>query len=247
MLKFMQKHPFGVKAFFKQSVVLTFAFPKEILGPLIPPCLTLDTFKDQWAFVAIAFVETEKLHPAFLPDFLGNSFILTGYRIFVRYHSKAGKRLRGLYILESETNSKMMNFMGGMLTKYQYRFTDITIKNEGNRIFIESEQSGYFADVLKHENDAVKLPDQSPFESWQEARRFAGPLPFTFSYDAATQNVLIVEGVRENWKPQPLEIKNYSTGFFEKIKLGKPVLANAFIIENIPYQWKKGRIEKWHS
>ena len=245
MLACLQRHPFEVKAFFKQSIVLTFAFPKEILEICIPPCLKLDTFKDKWAFIAIAFVETEKLRLAALPDFLGRNFVLSGYRIFVTYNNANGKRLRGLYILQSETNSKMMNLMGRVLTRYQYHFTDINIVNQNNNIFIKSVKSDYHVQAIKHDNDEIKLPVHSPFESWKEARRFAGPLPFTFSYDDKTKKVLIVEGARENWKPAPLEIINYHIPFFRKKNLQEPVLANAFIIENIPYTWKKGKIEQW--
>jgi hypothetical protein len=29
------------------------------------------------------------------------------------------------------------------------------------------------------------------------------------------------------------------------LKLENPILANAFVIKNIPYYWKKGKIELW--
>ena len=40
-------------------------------------------------------------------------------------------------------------------------------------------------------------------------------------------------------------MQNYNFEFFNTINLQNVVLANAFIIENIPYHWKKGRIEQW--
>ena len=75
--------------------------------------------------------------------------------------------------------------------------------------------------------------------------RFAGPLPFTFTYKPQTNQVLIIEGVRENWTPQPIKIKSYEIDFLRQMNLSEARLANAFIIKNIPYQWKKGRIEQW--
>ena len=56
MLAFLKDHPFAVEAYFEHSIVLTFAVPKEALSALIPDCLTLDTFQDQWAFIAMAMV-----------------------------------------------------------------------------------------------------------------------------------------------------------------------------------------------
>ena len=55
MFSFLKNHPFAVEAFFKSSLVLTFAIPKEQIQHLIPECLQLDVFKDKWAFIAVAF------------------------------------------------------------------------------------------------------------------------------------------------------------------------------------------------
>ena len=77
------------------------------------------------------------------------------------------------------------------------------------------------------------------------ARRFAGPLPFTFTYNKETKEVLIIEGVRQNWTPNPVKVIDYNFDFLSSLKLENPLLANAFIIKNIPYYWKKGKIEKW--
>jgi len=89
------------------------------------------------------------------------------------------------------------------------------------------------------------LPPQSPFADWKEARRFAGPLPFTFTYNKEKKEVLIIEGVRENWIPAPVRVLDYQIDFLNTLKTDSPVLANAFIIKNIPYYWKKGKKEKW--
>ena len=89
---------------------MTFAVPKEQLRGLIPECLELDTFQDKWAFVAVAMVQTSGLRPNGFPKFMGNDFFLIGYRIFVRFTNEKGKRLRGLYIIKSETNKRKMEF-----------------------------------------------------------------------------------------------------------------------------------------
>jgi len=125
MLQFLKNHPFGVEAFFESSIVLTFAIPKEQLQNLIPECLQLDTFNDNWAFVAVAMVQTKDLRPKGFPKFMGNDFFLIGYRIFVRYTTNEGKRLRGLFILKSETDQKKMEFLGNVFTHYDYTTTDI--------------------------------------------------------------------------------------------------------------------------
>jgi hypothetical protein len=90
----------------------------------------------------------------------------------------------------------------------------------------------------------VALPVGSPFADWKEARRFAGPLPFTFTYNAAEREVLVIEGVRQNWQPGPVKVIQQQVGFLDSLRLKESRLANAFIVNQIPYYWKSGRIEK---
>jgi uncharacterized protein YqjF (DUF2071 family) len=244
MLPFLKNHPFAVEAFFESSLVLTFSVPKEQLETYIPDCLQLDTFNNKWAFIAIAMVQTKDLRPKGFPKFMGNDFFLIGYRVFVRYTNNAGKNLRGLYILKSETNKKKMEFMGNIFTHYNYTTTDIIQKEQLNSKEISSTKSKFKITIDKTDED-VSLPENSPFTDWKEARRFAGPLPFTFTYNPTTKEVLIIEGVRQNWIPAPAKVIEYDFDFLNSLKLLNPVLANAFVIKNIPYYWKKGKIELW--
>jgi uncharacterized protein YqjF (DUF2071 family) len=245
MLSFLKNHPFAVKAYFESSLVLTFAVPKEQLQHLIPECLQLDTFQDKWAFIAVAMVQTKDLRPKGFPKFMGNDFFLIGYRVFVRYTNKAGRGLRGLYILKSETNKNKMEIMGNIFTHYNYTTTDISQIEQQSTKEIASIKSNFKLTIDTTTQEQIPLPEHSPFADWKEARRFAGPLPFTFTYTKETKEVLIIEGVRQNWTPKPVKVIDYRFDFLNTLKLENPVLANAFVINNIPYFWKKGKIEQW--
>lgn len=241
-MKFLKNHPFAVEAYFESSVVLTFAVPKDELQNLIPDGLELDIFQDKWAFLAIAMVQTSDFRPKVFPKFLGNDFFLIGYRIFVRYTNKAGKRLRGLYIIKSETDKKKMKFLSNIFTHYNYTTTDIQQKTNGNFRTIRSEQSEFQLTIEQTDNE-IQLPENSPFTDWKEARKFAGPLPHTFTVNQKDKTILIILGVRQNWKPEPVKVKSYHFEFLIQLNLQDAVLANAFEIKNVSYHWKKGRIE----
>ena len=244
MFSFLKNHPFAVEAFFESSTVFTFAVPKEELQKLIPECLELDIFEDKWAFVAVAMVQTTDLRPKGFPKFLGNDFFLVGFRIFVRYTNTAGKRLRGLYILKSETDKKKMEYLGNIFTHYNYTTTDITLIEKDDFTEIISNESN-FKIVIEKTAKEISLPNNSPFTNWKDARRFAGPLPFTFTYNAANKKILVIEGVRENWTPEPIQIAEHYISFLDSLNLKDAVLANAFVVKQIPYFWKKGKIEQW--
>lgn len=243
-MKLLKNHPFAVEAFFERSLVLTFAVPKAHLRRFIPNRLELDTFQEEWAFVAVAMVQTTGLRPKGFPQWMGNDFFLIGYRIFVRFTTRAGKRLRGLYIIKSETDKRRMALLGNVFTHYNYTTTDIQQRTEGTTETIRSEKSNFHV-IIEHQDGDRALPAGSPFPDWKAARRFAGPLPHTFTYDAADKSVLIIEGVRQHWDPTPVQVHDYSFGYLDGLQLPCMVLANAFEIKNIPYHWKKGRLEPW--
>ena len=245
MFSFLKNHPFAVEAFFESSLVLTFAVPKEQVRHLLPECLQPDTFDDKWAFLAVAMVQTRALRPKGFPGMLGNDFFLIGYRVFVRYTSQAGKNLRGLYILKSETDKKKMEWLGNIFTHYKYTTTDIRQLKQGDFTEFTSDKSDFSVRFDDTGVEDISLPHGSPFAGWKEARRYAGPLPFTFSFDPIKKKVLIIEGVRENWMPVPVRVIDHHFSFIHLLGLENITLANAFIIHNIPYHWKKGKIEQW--
>lgn len=245
MLNFLKNHPFAVQTYFDKSIVVTYAIAKEELTSLIPECLTLDTFNDKWGFIAIAMVQTRNLRPKGIPKFMGNDFFLIGYRVFVKYIDNRGKRLRGLYILKSETNKSSMSFFGNLFTHYNYTTTDINFQENETQINIHSKKSDL--DISVHcSSEDIELPKNSPFSNWQEARRFAGPLPFTFTYNQEKKEVLIIEGIRQNWKPKPLQILKDDVGFLKQKSIENIHLANGFLVSEIPYHWKKGKKEIWN-
>jgi hypothetical protein len=242
----LKRHPFPVVAHFRQSLVLTYALPREVLAPLLPPGLILDTFGD-FGFLAIALVQTEGLRPAFLPKFFGQDFFLSGYRIFTRFQTSNGRTLGGLKILRSDTDRRRMVWSGNALTHYGYRYAHVTLTT-GERsleIMIKTRRSEADLHVTADLTEGAELPPGSPFADWHQARLFAGPLPFTFDYEAETHSIIMIEGVRQNWHPRPVTMRVLRSTFLdaEPFASARPVLANAFYIENISYRWKRGVVE----
>lgn len=242
----MKRHPFPIQAFFRHSLVLTYAFPRHILEPLLPPGLALDTYED-FGFLAIALVQTEGLRPVGAPRVLGRDFFLSGYRIFSRFTTREGRNLRGLRILRSDTDSALMAFFGNALTHYHYHRAQVSLRHERSTLEVTIQTRNAAADlqVLAKLDAPCALPPNSPFPDLATARRFAGPLPFTFDYERQTHSMVIIKGVRKKWDPQPVQVEVQKNTFIEAAPFGSfaPRLANAFYISEIPYRWEKGRVE----
>ena len=137
-----------------------------------------------------------------------------------------------------------MEWMGNIFTHYNNTTTDIKQTKTRDLKEISSVKSDFAIRIDTTEVE-VALPQNSPFSDWKEARRFAGPLPFTFTYNEDKNEVLTIEGVRQNWIPRPVKVLEHNFSFFDSLGISNPVLANAFIVENIPYYWKKGKKEIW--
>ena len=241
----LRQHPLGVRAHFEQSVVLTYAFPAAQLGELIPAPFALDVSREHpyLGYAAVALVRARELRPTGLPRALGRDFFLAGYRVFVRYTDLRGRRLRGLYILGSATDSGLMARLGGLTTDYRYEVIDVAEDLRDSSYAVESVAGGL--DICVDWSGDPVLPDGSPFADWRAARRFAGPLPFTFSYDEAEARVLLVEGVREGWRPQPVRVWRADVTRLRVPPLRDGQLASAFRVHDVPYRWRRGYCEPW--
>jgi len=246
-MKFLQNHPFPVVARFERVVAVSFAFPEEVLRPLVPEGLEIDSFGGL-GFVTVALVWTRSLRPAGFPAVLGRDFFLSGYRIFTRLEDGDGRRLRGLKIIRSETDKIGMVVLGNLMTGYNYRKVVVREESDGDgsRVITSLPDGEKTLDLrFRSVNGEAELPMGSPFKDWREARRFAGPMPFTFSPQGAGSFV-VVEGSRQSWKPSPVEVNDWYVGLFrEKSFRGvSPVLANAFEVKGVDYRWKRGRMVK---
>lgn len=244
MLHLLKRHLIPIAAHFEQVLVLTYAFPKHLLAPLLAPGLELDTYGD-FGFLAVATVQTRALRPTFLPSALGRDFFLTGYRIFVRFRNSRGQVLRGLKILRSDTDRSSMVALGNLLTHYGYRKADIECIRENGTLRIDVRTARAEADLaLTADLSSMPgpLPEGSPFPDLETARKFAGPMPYTFDYEPESNSIIIVQGVREDWNPQPVKVRVTKNTFLDSppFNQAKPVLANAFYLADVPYRWERG-------
>lgn len=244
MLHLLKRHALPIKAHLCSSLVLAYAVPERALIPLLPPGLQLDMY-GEFGFLAIAMMETRNLRPAFLPSGLGLNFFLTGYRIFARYKTPGGRTLRGLRILRSDADGCSMRRFGNLLTHYGYDLSQCSVRRTQGAYAVEIRTPEANADLHVEADisaDATSLPPGSPFPDFREARKFAGPLPFTFDYEQQTHSIIRVEGVRQHWDPRPVSVKVFQNTFLEgqMFRSSGATLANAFYLENVPYSWKPG-------
>lgn len=243
-LLFIKRHPLAMMAHFEQVLVLTYTLPHSVLAPFLPPGLTLDCF-GQHAFLAVAMVQTRNMRPHPLPARLGGDFFLTGYRIFARYRLASGRTLRGLLILRSDTDSETMVRWGNRLTHYNYQSANVDYRRSEDALDINITTQNGEADLRVRSDlsrEPSTLPAGSPFPDFRTARRFAGPLPFTFDYEPETHSIVRIQGVRKQWNPIPVHVDVLQNSFLQRepFASASPVLASAFRVADLDYRWNRG-------
>jgi len=230
------RHALPIVAHFDWALAVTFAAPEASLIRLVAPGLTLDTFK-QFGFLAIACVETRSLRPRGFPNRLGMDFFLVGYRLFVRFDSSSGRRYRGLQILGSETDRWNMAIGGRALTEYSYRKVRATVSRDRGGVEVATS-SGLHIVI----GDKPVLPAESVFDDAAAARRYAGPMPFTFASIRGGRAIVRVEGSRAHWEPRLVEPRAIAAPFLHGLAPDATPAA-AFVVEHVDYEWKRGIVE----
>jgi len=133
--------------------------------------------------------------------------------------------------------------VGNLLTHYNYHPCEASIEPSPDRIHVTVRTHDHGGDLDVTADLAVAtLPPGSPFHSVRDARRFAGPLPFTFDYEQETHAIIAINARRTNWRPAPVAVDVRCISFFDQAVFDgcTPVLAAAFHVKDIEYRWERG-------
>jgi hypothetical protein len=246
MLYRLKRHPFPVEAHFQHSLVLTYALRSDVLQAQLPPGLTVERFgkSGQLGFIAVAMVQTQALRPAALPKHVGRDFFLIGYRIFCRH--RVGRHFRrGLRILRSDTDAPTMVCLGNLLTHYNYHWAKVQVAATEECLDLKVDTPRNEADlhvIASLRDRRATLPRGTCFKDVKAARRFAGPLPYTFDYEPETNSIIAIKATRANWDPTPVRVEVLRNTFLDQdpYSAGQPMLVSAFHISDIDYRWERG-------
>lgn len=240
MLHRLRRHPVPLAARLRHSLVLAYAFPASVLEPLLPTRLTLDRHGEH-GLAAAAIVTAERMRPGFLPAAAGVTVHFVGYRIFVRVAEQPS--LRGLYVLRTDTDRRLLATLANMTTHYRSHFAEFEVREGTGRLEVIVRSRGGETDLeVEARLDEAILPATSPFADIREARRFAGPLPYTFDQERETGALVAVRGLRRAWEPQPVSVEVRRATFFEREPFSDGVLANAFYVSSVDYRWERGSV-----
>lgn len=245
----IRRHPLPIETHFKHSLVVTWAFAPQDLEQFLVPGLKLDTYTndagESFAFAAVAMVDLDQLRLAGMPRRLSSSHVMTGYRVFCTMQTASGTTMRGLRILASQTSNLPSSLGANLTTRYHYSTVQAKVTNAYDvlNFSVTSRDGVADLDVSAHLNDA-RLPESTPFDNAHDARRFAGPLPYTFSPDP--EGIVVVKSDRTDWYPTPVAVDIAKATFFDHgpFEGVDKTLANAFHLADLDYGWRPGELHR---
>jgi len=91
--------------------------------------------------------------------------------------------------------------VGNLLTHYNYRRVELVEHREAGiwRVSTRRPGGGQTLDLdVDLVTEVASPPSGSPFPDWHAARRFAGPMPFTFDHEGG-ERFVVIEGKRREW------------------------------------------------
>jgi hypothetical protein len=132
---------------------------------------------------------------------------------------------------------------GNLLTHYNYHRCHAVVDESAERlrVAVTTPDSIGSLDVSADLMNAT-LPAGSPFSTVREARRFAGPLPFTFDYERESNAIIAIRATRTAWRPALVAADVRRIAFFDQPIFDgcTPILAAAFHVKDIDYRWERG-------
>lgn len=231
---------------FRDATVVTFAFPASVVRRLVPSQLRLEV-RDGLGFVAVALVDMDGLRPSRLPERVGSDAVFVGYRVFVRAVLEDGRVRRGLKVIRTDVDRVHLLVGTRLLTRYDVGLVAASWERHGDdqRVRVRSRWRGSDLEVATRRDRPPSPPAGSPFDRWEDAAPFSGPLPWTFADTGQADTVVAVKGVRSTWDPQPVTVLSHHIALFEQPPFAgsDPIVAAAFHVADVDYRWRAGDLE----
>lgn len=142
-----------------------------------------------------------------------------------------------------KTDKSRMALLGNFFTRYRYVRTGVRVNAAGNRFTAADPQTGLHISADLADDAPPSLPKTSPFPDWKTARRFCGPMPYTFSMDETRNRAVLVKGRRTNWQPRAVHVRQHHVPWLDIAGYSHARLASAFVVRDVPYFWERGRSE----
>jgi hypothetical protein len=237
--------PFAAHTIWAEAVCVNIRVDPAALRPLVPEVFDLDLY-DGWGFVSLAASRLKNFGVGWVPAALRSNFYQATYRAHVAYTDFLGRRRRGCYFVRSETNFTLMSLAANMLPEFKaHRCSThpMLMLRQGGQFILTvdsgDDPSGKVVLVLELDRPLDSMPAGSVFPSIRSAYDYLVDFYDAFSYDPETDEVLVLQIERGDWKIRVVEPVDYFLGYVSDgpFPAGAAELDSVFHFADVPYRW----------
>lgn len=222
----------------KRRILVNYRADPKIVQKILPQGFRPKLYKN-YAIAGICLIRLEHIRPKHFPEFVGISSENAAHRIAVEWEEN-GEIKEGVYVPRRDTDSLINSTVGGKLFSGEYNQADFEVEENKNEIDFKMKSEDGEVSVSFAGKFAENLPENSIFNSLEEASNFFEKGSLGYS---ATQNADKLDGIFlkiENWKVAPLELAFVHTSFYENEDIfpkNSIEFDHALFMENIAHEW----------
>lgn len=224
----------AITSTFFTNTILMYSCEPDDLQRFLCPGINVDVIGGR-GHLAVAFVDQRDFRPRGLPHQAGSDFFMVEHLAFVTYESSDGRRMRGLYLLQSDTPSTLACIGSRIFSHYRFRKIDLTVNETGNTRRFTSAKAGI--DVT------IALDAHNEGEVWADYKQLSKPRSFNFQYLKRSNATLVIRGVLKGWKPRPATVLKADIAAVDEMGIAFDGPPKAIEVDDVEYSWRNSRID----
>lgn len=232
------KNPLTMVGLLRNCWLFAYGTPVEEARRLLPASLEPVVYGGA-AFWNVVVCRIEGMRPKGVPPIVGFDYWHVAYRLYVRFRTKTGEPIEGLYFLRSDCDSRLMAAAGNLVTDFNFNVARIRIDEtaEATQLTVESPTAP--VQVLLNGN-VPSRPADSVFKDGTAAAAALKYKPFGISI-LPDGNANIVRIIREEsaWVAHEQNVVSATWGYFHDKKVR---FEGCYRVDPIQYQWNRGEI-----
>ena len=221
-----------------RRILVNFRVQPDVIRKILPSYFRPKLVKG-WAMAGICLIRLKSIRPRHFPLFCGMTSENAAHRIAVEWDENGFTR-EGVFIPRRDTSSALQAFAGGRFFPGVHHVATFEVKEDDQRFKLEMRSDDGVTFVQVNVHRASKLPDESIFESLDEASKFFARGSAGYS---ATRDPNCCDGLElftSHWEVEPLDVQSVRSSFFDDLNQfpkGSIHFDCALLMQNIEHEW----------
>ena len=229
----------AVRGIIDRRILVNYRVDRLVLERLLPLPFRPKLVKG-WGIVGICLIRLTKVHPWFLPSWMGFGSENAAHRAAVEW-DESGDRREGVYVRRRDTNVWLNTLVGGRLFPGLHDHARFSVNEDGDRFCIDVASDDGDTKIHVDGRQTAEWPTTSLFSSLQEASTFFETGSVGYS---ATRDPRRFDGLKLNcnqWRVDPIAISEVRSNYFDNRSIfpaGAIELDGCLLMRGIDHEWR---------